>query len=81
MAFLRDATPRTQRLFNTVGFDTGLETYHPRGTARRTPTAQIRRGLVSQVVGVVGAEIFALPRPHAPPGSYSRVLNARPGSS
>jgi hypothetical protein len=29
--------------------------------ARRTPTAQIRRGLASKVVAVVRAEIFALP--------------------
>jgi hypothetical protein len=40
----------------------------PSCTARRTSTAQIRRGLVSKVVGVVRAEIFALPRPL---GSYS----------
>ena len=37
----------------------------PTWTARRTPTAQIRRGLASKVVAVVRAEIFALPRLHA----------------
>jgi hypothetical protein len=34
----------------------------PTWTTRRTPTAQIRRGLASKVVAVVHAEIFALPR-------------------
>jgi hypothetical protein len=33
----------------------------PTWTARRTPTAQIRRGLAGKVVAVVRAEIFALP--------------------
>ena len=33
----------------------------PSCTARRTPMAQIRRGLTSKVVGVVRAEILALP--------------------
>jgi hypothetical protein len=45
----------------------------PSCTARRAPTAQIRRGLASNVVGIVRAEIFALPRP---PVSWPLFLNS-----
>jgi len=43
----------------------------PSCTARRTPTAQIRRGLASKVVGVVRGRDFRPTTPTRPPGSYS----------